>query len=120
MSDRARSLPPQGNPFWSGRAVAEFQLEQARPVDLPVPHGDDDLEESPRPIQVEAARMRSPGRRSGERTGREAFMRSPRMVTPPSSWETPGGGPKVEVLESGEKALTSQGPGLMLERCNKH
>ena len=40
--------------------VAEFRLEQVRPVDLPVPHRDDDLEDSPRPIQVEAARMRSP------------------------------------------------------------
>ena len=49
---RASSLPP-ANPFWSDRTQADHELEQMRPVNLesweaPVPHDDDDLDQSPR------------------------------------------------------------------------
>ncbi len=93
--------------------MTEFQLEQARPVDLPVPHGDDDLE-SPRPIQ------QSPRGRSGERMGQSVPAKSSRMATPPSSWETPGGDPGLQsvqaqqgatVFESSEEVVNSQGTG---------
>lgn len=83
MSERARSLPPQGNPFWSGRALAEFRLEQARPVDLPVPHGDDDLEESSEAVPAEDQGLRSPGRRVVEQRGREVPIGGRKMATPP-------------------------------------
>ena len=33
--DRAQSLPPLVNPFWSERVVSEARLRDARPVDLP-------------------------------------------------------------------------------------
>ena len=115
MSERARSLPPQGNPFWSGRALAEFRLEQARPVDLPVPHGDDDLEESSEAVPVEDQGLRSPGKRVVEQRGREVPIGGRRMATPPSSWETPGGEPRTdhgeefEVPASGVEGQPSQG-----------
>lgn len=38
---RAASCGPVANPFWSERAVQELEIRSARPVDLPVPTGDE-------------------------------------------------------------------------------
>jgi hypothetical protein len=50
---RSSSVPP--NPFWSRKTQDDHELDQLRPRDLdgrdePVPHDDDDLDSSPKPL----------------------------------------------------------------------
>ena len=61
-AERALSLPPVGNPFWSERALEEHALQLMRPPDLP--GGDGRVREGPRTVTV---RSRSP---VGDMSGR--------------------------------------------------
>ena len=84
--DRAHSLPPLVNPFWSDRVVGEARLREARPAELPpVPQEDGDLD-SPRG-RGRTSRSRSSG------VGRKEAVRdrasTSRVRTPPNSWLTP-------------------------------
>ena len=54
-ANRALSLPPIGNPFWSERAREEHALQLMRPQNLP--GGDGREREGPRTVTV---RSRSP------------------------------------------------------------
>ena len=114
--ERARSLPPGGNPFWSARMQDEFRLQLHRPAELPPipPMDENELEdESPAPVQdggVRGSRSPKRGRNMGSGNGKS---RNPsRVKTPPSSWGTPavasGGRPvgftqKVEAAGGGER-----------------
>jgi len=56
---RSSSMGPSVNPFWSQRTQERVAVQQARPVDLPVPSGDDeDLDGSTgeQPLPVEGLR----------------------------------------------------------------
>ncbi len=65
-------MGPRVNPFWSDRLRDEVAVQQARPVDLPVPSGDEgDLEaltgEQPVPVKNQETEL-SVG--SGDRAGK--------------------------------------------------
>ena len=91
---RASSIPPnRPNPFWSERAQQNFQLEAARPLELPkVPSDGEETSregsvKSGRPVQdVERGRARS--RSEQRQESRERRFDEGKYKTPPS--EKPG------------------------------
>ena len=89
--ERASSLPPQGNPFWSQRASEAWAQAWRRPVDVAVPH-DQDLEEGAIGA-LRQGRVSSPGtRRSGFGTLEqgEEFITPEEGLFPPRSWRQLG------------------------------
>ena len=85
MVERASSLPPvvSANPFWSERAREEWQVQTARPEDLP-----DDEEmvmESRGSGDHQGNRERSREERRTN-TGKGRGQKSDMFATPPSSW----------------------------------
>ena len=84
MENRASSLPPvvSANPFWSERARDEWQIQAARPQELPN-HEEMAIEDESRPRGGEGRtpRSREPRRTS---TGKGRGTKSETFATPPS------------------------------------
>ena len=91
---RSASLPPLGggqsagglvaNPFWSEQTRAEAELKARRPVDLPVPHDDDEFDE-PRQRSGRSVRSPKPLEERPRGRGRSAEGQN-RIFTTPASW----------------------------------
>ena len=85
-SSRASSLPPQGNPFWSGRAQLEYEIQTTRPLGLPRA----EMFSVPDWVGEESERgHQEPGDRQRSEDPQEVIQ--DRFKTP-SSWETVSGG----------------------------
>ena len=84
--ERASSLPPSGNPFWSQRASEAWQRAWRQPVDVAVPQ-DQDLEEGAGASfgGLRSGRPSSPGFRR-LRDESEEFITPEDMLLGPASW----------------------------------
>ena len=98
---RSSSWSPAPNPFWSERAVQELEIRNSRPVDLPVPSGDED-ELLDQAIQGEQSvpengptSQESSKGKGGSTEGLPAG-RGERFSTP-ASWEDAKGNPSESV-----------------------
>jgi hypothetical protein len=116
MERRASSIPP--NPFWSDRTKQNFQLEAARPMELPkVPsEGEDTSREgsvmSVKPVE-DVTRGRGVSRDEQRNESRERRFEESKYKTPPSEREgvTGGGGRQSE-----GRMKTGKGRGEKRER----
>ena len=83
--ERASSLPPvtSANPFWSERARDEWQVQAARPEDLP--NAEDMVMEGRESGGHQEGRERSRDERRTN-TGKGRGQKSDMFATPPSSW----------------------------------
>ena len=116
MERRASSIPP--NPFWSDRTKQSFQLEAARPMELPkVPsEGEDTSREgsvmSAKPVE-DGTRGRGVSRNEQRNESRERRFEESKYKTPPSEREgvTGGGGRQSE-----GRMKTGKGRGEKRER----
>ena len=87
---RSSSMGPSVNPFWSQRTQEQIAVQQARPVDLPVPSGDEeDLEGSTveRPLPVEG--LQEITVESGD-FGRQLGKGRGERFSTPASWRDEG------------------------------
>ena len=79
---RSSSMGPSVNPFWSQRTQEQIAVQQARPVDLPVPSGDEeDLDGSTaeRPLPVEGLRATLQGSLEKEEESGSALQQAGEM-----------------------------------------
>ena len=118
---RASSIPPnRPNPFWSERTQQNFQLEAARPLELPKVPSDgeetsaDRSAKSGKPVQdVERGRARS--RSEQRQESRERRLDEGKYKTPPS--EKPGvTGGRGKQTEGKVREKTGKGRGEKRER----
>ena len=104
------------NPFWSGRAALEWELQRTRPGDLPRV-GDRDLPPVPGSDVEDERGEGEPSRpRSRSRLGGDSRHESLGMVfATPASWETTGHSGSERRGKGGHTGLRTEGPMRMEE-----
>ena len=113
---RTRSLPlsgarrEAGNPFWSEKARAEWELARARPVELPryggeLPVPEDDFDSESRHAVHDQASEDTPGR--ARREVAESRVKLEKLFITPGSWSVPKAS---EREERRRMPVRSQGP----------
>ena len=115
---RSSSLPPGGNPFWSNMAQLEWQVRTHRPVELPVPGDDAEVE-----LELEEGEPIADGSQGDGNRGREGrrMIRSDRFSTP-ASWTDAGGSNGRDLLDGRSEGMRTAGrlpeesPGLQGEQ----
>ena len=98
---RSSSWGPAPNPFWSERVVQELEIRNSRPVDLPVPSGDeeelmDQAIQGEQSVPVNGPTSRESSKGKGGSTEKQLAGRGERFSTP-ASWEDTRGGPSEQV-----------------------